>query len=163
MRYSRLIVFILSILLFSSSAFAEKVVKVIDGDSILFENDRHVRLFGVDAPEWEQPYGKTAKIYLENLIDSQEVFIGQCYDHPDDRDVCKVMIKNEGTSLDIGQELVKAGFAMDYPKYSKNEYADAEQQAKSDSKGMWNAETAPEKPWKFRHRNKKHHYKNNKF
>ena len=59
-----------------------KVSKVIDGDTIELlakENPYHhitklkIRLYGIDAPELKQAYGKEAKKYLSALILKQEV------------------------------------------------------------------------------------------
>ena len=45
---------------------------VIDGDTIDIKGMR-IRLAGIDAPEMDQPYGKTAKWALVNLCKGQEV------------------------------------------------------------------------------------------
>ena len=48
-----------------------KVIKVSDGDTITVLQDKRqikVRLYGIDAPELKQPYGKKSKQFLSNLI-----------------------------------------------------------------------------------------------
>lgn len=48
-----------------------KVVSIHDGDTITILQDKQqikVRLFGIDAPELKQPYGKKSKQFLANLI-----------------------------------------------------------------------------------------------
>ena len=52
-------------------AFPVKVVKISDGDTITVLNGKEqtkVRLYGIDAPELKQPYGKKSKQFLANLI-----------------------------------------------------------------------------------------------
>lgn len=52
--------------------FSAKVVKVSDGDTItvLTQNKESikVRLYGIDAPEAKQDFGKVSKEYLSSLI-----------------------------------------------------------------------------------------------
>jgi len=68
--------------------------------------------------------------------------------------VCKVM--NHGVDANIEQ--VKAGMAWWYRKYAREQslsdqdnYAAAEELAKSDSKGLWN-DPNPIAPWEWRKR-----------
>ena len=52
-------------------AISGKVVSIHDGDTITILQDKQqikVRLFGIDAPELKQPYGKKSKQFLANLI-----------------------------------------------------------------------------------------------
>ena len=52
-------------------AFPVKVVKISDSDTITVLNGKEqtkVRLYGIDAPELKQPYGKKSKQFLANLI-----------------------------------------------------------------------------------------------
>lgn len=52
-------------------AFDAKVIKVSDGDTITALQGKQqikIRLFGIDAPELKQLYGKKSKRFLSNLI-----------------------------------------------------------------------------------------------
>ena len=65
--------FVADILVIASPLFAlsGKVVSIHDGDTITVLQDKQqvkVRLFGIDAPELKQPYGKKSKRFLSNLI-----------------------------------------------------------------------------------------------
>lgn len=65
--------FVAAILVIASPLFAlsGKVVSIHDGDTITVLQDKQqvkVRLFGIDAPELKQPYGKKSKRFLSNLI-----------------------------------------------------------------------------------------------
>lgn len=91
---------------------------VIDGDTIVI-NKITIRLFGIDAPELDQPYGQKAKWALLKLCKghvvraefdgnlSHERSVATCY-LPDGRD--------------LSAEMVKCGMALDWPKYSGGRY-----------------------------------------
>lgn len=52
-------------------ALSAKVVSIHDSDTITALQNKQqvkVRLFGIDAPEKKQPYGKKSKRFLSNLI-----------------------------------------------------------------------------------------------
>ena len=75
-RYSVFLFF--AILAIASPLFAlsGKVVSIHDGDTITILQGKQqikVRLFGIDAPELEQPYGKKSKQFLANLIAGEVV------------------------------------------------------------------------------------------
>ncbi len=53
-------------------ALSGKVISIHDGDTITILQGKQqikVRLFGIDAPELKQPYGKKSKQFLANLKD----------------------------------------------------------------------------------------------
>lgn len=95
---------------------------VIDGDTIDISGTR-IRLSGIDAPEIEDPFGMKAKITLVQLCkglkiraefdgqQSYERLVATCY-LPDGRD--------------LSAEMVKAGMAIDWPKFSKGKYGHLE-------------------------------------
>jgi len=58
------------------------VVRVIDGDTIVVDNNQQVRLMSVNAPEIELCGGQKSKEYLQNLIEGRDVRLdGQLNDH----------------------------------------------------------------------------------
>ncbi|WP_082182049.1 thermonuclease family protein [Aestuariivita boseongensis] len=91
---------------------------VVDGDTIKIKNTQ-IRLFGVDAPELNHPYGKKAKWALHELCKGQEVSaeitdvdeygrtVARCY-LPDGRD--------------LSEEMVRKGLALDWSKFSDGAY-----------------------------------------
>lgn len=101
------------------AAFVGKVVGVIDGDSlrVMHEgNAEQIRLLGVDCPEKRQPFGTRAKEYTSELAFGQDVTV-----YGDKRDrygrrLAEVLLP-DGRSLN--QELIKAGLAWWFRKYSK--------------------------------------------
>jgi micrococcal nuclease len=91
---------------------------VIDGDTVDIQGNR-IRLAGIDAPELDQPYGKSAKWALVNLCKGQMVTAvfeeGSTYD----RDVAICYLPD---GRDLSAEMVKAGMAIDWRKFSGGKY-----------------------------------------
>jgi micrococcal nuclease len=95
---------------------------VIDGDTIDINGTR-IRLAGIDAPEMDHPYGKNAKWALVNLCkgnDVRAVFDG---DLSHDRTVATCYLPD---GRDLSAEMVKAGMAIDWPKFSRGKYSGLE-------------------------------------
>ena len=91
---------------------------VIDGDTVEIAGTR-IRLAGIDAPELDHPYGKTAKWALVNLCKGQEVravFEGSL---SHDRTVATCYLPD---GRDLSAEMVRAGLAIDWPKFSGGKY-----------------------------------------
>jgi micrococcal nuclease len=53
----------------------EKVVKVIDGDTVILENHQSIKLMGVNAPEPEHCYGSQSTLYLRKLVLGKRIFL----------------------------------------------------------------------------------------
>jgi micrococcal nuclease len=95
---------------------------VIDGDTIDIKGLR-IRLAGIDAPEMDHPYGKTAKWALVNLCKGQEVRAVFDGDLSHDRTVATCYLPD---GRDLSAEMVKAGLAIDWPKFSRGRYSGLE-------------------------------------
>jgi len=70
---NRTILILLILFLFTSYtyAFGGKVVLVSDGDTIIVMHDgkkEKIRLYGIDAPEMKQSFGKEAKAFTESMV-----------------------------------------------------------------------------------------------
>ena len=50
------------------------IAKVTDGDTVVTSEGDRIRLWGIDAPEMNQPYGKEATIVLTELIHGKKLF-----------------------------------------------------------------------------------------
>jgi len=126
-------------------------IRIIDGDDIVVLCDgvkRRVRLYGIDAPEWNMPFGPAAKKQLRALTHKQEVEIEQVdFDKKHNRPVAWVRVKG----LNVNQEMVCRGFAWWYPNYAPNESAleQCEKRAREERKGLWQAPN-PIPPWEWR-------------
>lgn len=95
---------------------------VIDGDTIVIGGTR-IRLSGIDAPEMDHPYGKTAKWTLVNLCKGQEVRAVFDGDLSHDRTVATCYLPD---GRDLSAEMVKAGMVIDWPKFSRGKYSGLE-------------------------------------
>ena len=148
-RYSVFLFF--AILAIASPLFAlsGKVVSIHDGDTItVLQNKQQikVRLFGIDAPELKQPYGKKSKQFLANLIAGKVVEV-----EPKGKDRYKRtlgIIHHKGQ--DINAQMVLNGYAWAYVKYSRI-YVDQEKTARENKRGLWQSSN-PTPPWEWRKR-----------
>ncbi|EAK0955195.1 thermonuclease [Campylobacter upsaliensis] len=133
-----------------------KVSKVIDGDTIelLAKTSKtnpynhiaklKIRLYGIDAPELKQAYGKEAKEFLSALVLKQEVSLIIENKDKYDRFVGTLFLKGQ----DINKEMVKNGYAHAYESFSKK-YLAEQADAKMFKLGLWQDEKAV-KPSEFR-------------
>ncbi|EPB3789065.1 thermonuclease family protein [Campylobacter upsaliensis] len=133
-----------------------KVSKVIDGDTIELlaktskENPYNhiiklkIRLYGIDAPELKQAYGKEAKEFLSALVLKQEVSLIIENKDKYDRFVGTLFLKGQ----DINKEMVKNGYAHAYESFSKK-YLAEQADAKMFKLGLWQDERVV-KPSEFR-------------
>ncbi|MGI3163988.1 thermonuclease family protein [Pseudooceanicola sp. 200-1SW] len=91
---------------------------VVDGDTIVIQKTQ-VRLFGVDAPEMNHPYGKKAKWALVHLCKGQAVRAEVTDTDDHGRTVAKCYLPD---GRDLSEEMVKQGLAIDWPKFSGGKY-----------------------------------------
>lgn len=128
-----------------------KVVAVKDGDTIevLIEGKAiTIRLSDIDCPEKKQPFGTQARQFTSAKCFGQEVVVK----HKGKRDryqrLIAEIINEKGENVNL--ELVKAGFAWHFKKYSTdNKYAEAEIASRNTRIGIW-AEPHPVPPWEWR-------------
>ena len=107
---------------------------VVDGDTIVIEKTQ-VRLFGVDAPELDHPYGKKAKWALVALCKGQSVRAEVSEFDQHGRTVAKCYLQD---GRDLSAEMVKCGLAIDWPKFSEGKYKHLE--APGVRKKLWLAD-----------------------
>lgn len=100
--------------------FAGTVTKVVDGDTFWISSaEVRIRVWGLDAPETDQPGGSAATAALSRLISGQTLscrqrdidrygrIVGQCF-LPGGRDITAAMIAS--------------GTAREFCRYSENHY-----------------------------------------
>jgi endonuclease YncB( thermonuclease family) len=132
-----------------------RVVRVADGDTVSIldhSNTQHkVRLYGIDTPERDQPYGKAAKRALMQLVDEKPVGVVIVTTDSYGREVGTLY--RDGVNINV--TMVESGYAWWYQYYAPHEHAlqEAEQRARTQDLGLW-AEPHPVAPWDWR-RNKR--------
>jgi len=109
-----------------------QIERVIDGDTIVASGET-IRLWGIDAPEKDEPKSYAAKLYLETILNEGPLACEELYKDRYQRTVAKCFSDGK----DIGSMIVLMGLATDYKKYSEGHYAFEEQEAKKYKRGMW--------------------------
>ena len=111
-----------------------------DGDSLMV-GQREVRLFGIDAPEWDQsctragkPWacGQEAAAQLSKLVTGKDVGCVAVDTDDHGRTVARCTV---GT-VDVNRQIVSNGYAIAYRRYSLD-YVSAEASAKAAKRGIW--------------------------
>ncbi|MEZ8219227.1 micrococcal nuclease [Candidatus Fervidibacteria bacterium JGI MDM2 SSWTFF-3-K9] len=126
------------------SKVALKVVKVVDGDTVVLSDGRTLRYIGVDAPERGQPFYEAAKNFNRRLVQGRVVeleFDIERYDRYG-RLLAYVFIRDaKGKRIFVNAELVSNGFAKVYTKPPNVRYADLlfrlQEEAREKRKGLW--------------------------
>ncbi len=95
---------------------------VTDGDTIKIKNTQ-IRLFGIDAPELDHPYGKKAKWALHKLCKGHAIRAEITEKDAYGRTVARCFLSD---GRDLSAEMVKQGLAIDWPKFSGGIYRSLE-------------------------------------
>ncbi|MDO5693518.1 MAG: thermonuclease family protein [Pseudomonadota bacterium] len=138
-----------------------RVVAVLDGDTIDVLDAAHqvyrVRLLSIDAPERGQPFGRRSKDSLSGMVAGAEVNArcSKMEQRPTgqrSRVLCKVY--RDGIDINLAQ--VRAGMAWHYKAFAREQpvderavYAQTEQQARIERRGLW-VDGEPVAPWDWR-------------
>ena len=125
-----------------------RAVACIDGDTFVGSKDaRVVRLWGIDAPELDQPWGDVSKAALIALTHRRQLNI----EPKGDSWGRLVGVAKRGREIDVGLELIKMGLAWHDLRYAPKakEYAEAEAEARKAKRGLW-SDDKPVAPWDWR-------------
>jgi len=119
-------------------------ILAIDGDTLRAGNGAEYRIFGVDAPELHQTCteangkswlcGRAAKAKLTALIKGGNV---NCEARANDRFGRTVAVCSAEGVPDLGEALVRDGYAIDLGGAAGNPYRDAEAEAQTAKRGIW--------------------------
>lgn len=95
---------------------------VTDGDTITIQKTQ-VRLFGIDAPELNHPFGKNAKWALVRLCKGHRIRAEVMEEDDYGRTVARCTLPD---GRDLSQQMVQDGHALDWPKFSGGKYSQFE-------------------------------------
>jgi endonuclease YncB( thermonuclease family) len=142
------------LLLLTAAPAVAASVEVVDGDTIRIDGER-VRLWGFDAPEKrqecsingvEQPIGEEATNRLRSILAGGEL---RCATQDHDR-YGRTVAQCWAGRVDIGQEMVRSGWAWALPRYSKRLYLPAQEEAERENRGVWAGRGHCEAPARYR-------------
>ena len=151
----RIILLLICPILLFSQTFTAKVIRVVDGDSVNVlrisdKEELRLRLYGIDAPEMKQPYGRESKDALKGILGPNTVISVEVLDKDRyNRLICELHLNNENIS--VNEWMVSKGNAWHYKKYAPNDMnlQSAEENARNNKLGLWSS-GGPIPPWDFR-------------
>ena len=131
-----------------------KIVSV-DGDTIRAANGGEYRLFGIDSPELAQTCtetngktwlcGRAAKAKLTTLMKGGNV---NCESRATDRFGRIVAVCSAAGVPDLGEAMVRDGYAIDLGGAAGNPYRDAEAEAQTAKRGIWRGNFERPSDWR---------------
>jgi endonuclease YncB( thermonuclease family) len=129
-----------------------RVSRSIDGDSLAIEErgkTYQVRLWGIDAPEWGQPFSVEAREVSRKLVKGRRIIIRPQYRDRYDRIVAIVEVNGQL----LNEEMVRRGMAWVSNRYCNedicNDWRDLEKTARQDGTGLW-ADDDAVAPWEWK-------------
>lgn len=143
-----------------NKALPLEVVTIFDGDTLQVKGGGQVfniRLVGIDCPEIgfdgqkDQPFSRTAKHYLMNLLGHHTVTIKPYGPDAYNRQLAEVFLGTENLNL----EMIKAGLAEVYTgkrpeTFDAQPYLREEAKARQLGTGMWIQGRSYKSPWQWR-------------
>lgn len=126
------------------------VTRISDGDTIDVKTGSgtvRIRLFGIDCPESDQPFGMRAKHFVEGTLEGETVTARVYEKDRYGRYVSEVYV--DGVSLN--RELVRHGLAWWYKQFARHDLdlKRLESRARAARIGLW-IEEQPIPPWRWR-------------
>lgn len=136
----------------SSNQLRATVIKVKDGDSVILRYangvEKEARLFGVDAPEYNQPYGRNSKRHLEKLVFKKTLLVKSYGEDRYKREI--VLLTKHGERRSVNFEMINIGAAWVYQQYQQDKiWRNAEEDSRKKRLGLWKARQ-PIPPWEWR-------------
>jgi micrococcal nuclease len=132
-----------------AEAFNARVIRIIDGDTLEIQKGmklRRVRIWGIDTPEWDQPYASQACGFTRRLLEGCDVLVLPIDVDSFGRLVAMIMVNGRNVS----EELVRSGLAWVHIYYCKKPICDdwrtLQERAKFQHLGLW-GDARPIAPW----------------
>ena len=141
------------------SAQNYRLVRVSDGDSFELRDEKNksvkVRLYGVDAPESKQRFGKESREHLRELLEGKTLRLKTLYKDNYKRSVAIVYLcsNNVIDERSVNQRQVQAGMAWVYDYFCTSDICKTwkveEAMARKQNLGLWK-DKKPTPPWQWR-------------
>lgn len=137
-------------MLVASTAAAQTVTRVIDGDTVVIDTIGTVRLIGVDTPETVDPrkpvqaFGREAADFLRTLIGGQTVKV--VYDQVSGRTdrygrtLAYLYLMHGNIGLFVNAEIIARGYGFAYLEFQfiyADEFRRYEREARDAGRGLW--------------------------
>jgi micrococcal nuclease len=130
----------------------EKVIRVVDGDTIGVSPNEKVRLIGVDTPETVHPkravecFGKDAKEFTRSAVEGKTVRlvfdqVNSARRHKDKYGRILAYVYLEDGAM-LNRELIRRGFAHAYTRFPFRylvEFRELERAARIQAVGLWSS------------------------
>lgn len=150
-----LFIAIISLSVGSVPIFSGKVIAIADGDTVTILHEKtqiKIRIDAIDAPEKGMPYSKAAKKFLSDLCFGKNVTVKTVKIDHYGRTVARIILPS---GSDVSSEMIRAGYAWHYKKYSTDSVlAKLELIARTNKRGLWNDKDAMA-PWEVRKMHRK--------
>ncbi len=125
---------------------------VVDGDSLVVRNGTkkmEVRLWGIDAPEYDQPDSIPARNGLKKMVMGQKGLLYIKYQDRYGRYVSLLKIKD----LNVNEAMVANGHSWVYDRYCREpvcqRWKHLQAEAKKQRRGLWSGND-PVPPWQWK-------------
>ena len=121
------------------------VKRVVDGDTIVLENDERVRFIGVDTPETVHPqksveyFGKEASAFTKRMCEGKQVRLEYDWQKRDKYNRLLAYVYLEDGTF-VNAEIVKQGYGHAYTKFPfkyLKEFRLYERSARENGVGLW--------------------------
>ncbi len=106
---------------------------VIDGDTFVSSEQQTIRIWGIDAPEKDEPFYETATLTLENLIENEMLECTFIAKGKYRRDLMRCYLVDD----DIAAIMVRKGMAKNYLEFPDDYYLTEEIDAQNKELGIW--------------------------
>ena len=142
------------------TAHTGRLLRVVDGDSVVLEiagKHRDVRLHGIDAPEFAQPFGPEAATQLQNLVNlaNTDLYYVQTIADTDRYNRLVAAIRPSTSRETLNYSMVRSGYAYAYKDHGglHPTISAAEHNARYQQLGVWSSgPKGLERPWDYRKR-----------
>ncbi|MDA0283891.1 MAG: thermonuclease family protein [Planctomycetota bacterium] len=127
-----------------------RVIRVVDGDTLVLQNDERVRLIGVDTPETKhptkpvEPFGPEASSFTKRAVEGKVVQLQ--FDREKRDRYQRLLAYVYVGDWCLNEELIRAGYSeciTRYPfdKSMKARFRLAEGEARNSRRGLWSVHT----------------------